>query len=94
MSILERIRKRLVERPLISRITEGARLQAVVSPEQFVRYYFWEDNPTYGRRQLGKVDGYSTIEELEEDCKFYIEHNKEKGIPCWAMKSTFYKRYV
>ena len=64
--------------------------------EGLVRYYFWEDAPYYGRRQGGKSDGYDTLEELEQDdlLSYRIQHNQEKGIPCWVMKSIFYERYV
>ena len=41
-----------------------------------VRYYFWEWNTlTYGWRQLGYNDGYSSISELKRDQKYNIENS-------------------
>ncbi|RKY33156.1 MAG: hypothetical protein DRP74_00455 [Candidatus Omnitrophota bacterium] len=52
-----------------------------------LRYYFWEAGPTYGPRQLGRCEGYETIEELKEDMKYTIQQVKEGRCLGWIMKA-------
>ena len=54
--------------------------------EPKVRYYFWTYCRSYGWRQMGRIDGYNTIEELKEDCEFYYERKNEEVFK--IMKAT------
>ena len=58
---------------------------------EFVKYYCWEDSPSYGVRQLGNSEGYNTIEELKEAQILSISYNKEKGNPCWIAKAEVFE---
>ena len=57
------------------------------------RFYFWEKVPGLGVRQLGRVDGYPSMEELKADMGTRIEHNVDHGYPVTIMKATPFIQY-
>lgn len=62
--------------------------------EEHVRYLFVEDVPQYGRRPLGRVTGYDSIEELKRDMRHNIESNTKQGFPTYIMEVRFKERLV
>jgi len=58
---------------------------------EFTKYYYWEDIPSYGVRQMGKTDGYDTVEELMEAQFLPIAYNKSDGNKCWIAKAEVFE---
>ena len=58
---------------------------------KFTRYYYWEDVPSYGARQMGATDGYDTIEKLKEAQTLSIAYNKSNGYKCWIAKAEVFE---
>ena len=54
------------------------------------KYYYWETIPSWGTRQMGRMDGYDSEEELRRDMAFTIASNEKEGWPCWIMKSQIH----
>ena len=63
-------------------------------PDEFERYYFWEDDPFFGRRCLGTISGYETLDECTADNAFHIEENNKREVPCWVTKAMTVKVLV
>ena len=58
------------------------------------RFYFWEEVPHYGVRQMGRVDGYESVDELKQNNAFALQYNKEHGHRTWVMKSAVHEVVV
>jgi len=58
---------------------------------KFTRYYYWEDIPSYGVRQMGLTDGYATVEELKKAQTLSIAYNKSNGNRCWIAKAEVFE---
>jgi len=58
---------------------------------EFTKYYFWEDVPSYGVRQMGRTDGYNTVEELKKEQALSIAYNKSNGHKCWIAKAEVFE---
>jgi hypothetical protein len=57
----------------------------------FPRYYFWENvGKSYGIRQMGRTDGYDSIEELKREQKWSFDEIKLSGSPAqiWILKAV------
>lgn len=57
----------------------------------FPRYYFWENvGKSYGIRQMGRTDGYNSVEELKNDQKFSFDELKISASPAqiWILKAV------
>ena len=51
------------------------------------RFYFWEWVPSYGYRQIGRMDGYPSLTELKRDCEWSIKNQKSRGLPVFIMEA-------
>jgi len=60
------------------------------------RYYLWETAPHFGARQVGRTDGYPTVEALQGPIgeEISIRLNRESGCPCWIAKATVHEVLV
>jgi len=56
-----------------------------------LRFYFWEIVPSYGLRQMGRTEGYSTVRELKEDLEYLIGENKRRGYPMFITRAEIIK---
>lgn len=57
---------------------------------EIIRYYFWEEGPSYGLRQMGKIDGYNSIQELMKDMDGHIKSCQKEGWWCGITRAEIF----